>query len=98
MSYESNDVDNLKNVLQDVINLMELVEDMDTKDDKISGFYKKDYVMKKMEQKIGMLFPSYKHEIETIIEATIYLSKLGRTIMVNNEIKKCFKNKSCFSW
>ena len=97
MSYESCDVHNLKNVLQDVINLMELVEDMDTKDDKISGFDKKDYVMKQMERKLGMLFPSYKHEIETIIEATIFFTKMGRTIMVNNTIKKLCK-KTCFSW
>lgn len=97
MSYECDDIHNLKNVLNDVINLMELVEDMDSKDDKIYGCDKKDYVMKNMEKKLGMLFPSYRHEIETIIETTIFFTKLGRTIMVNNTIKKCV-NKNCFSW
>lgn len=97
MSYECDDVHNLKNVLNEVIILMELVEDMDTKDDKISGYDKRDYVMTKMQEKLGMLFPSYRHEIETIIETTIFFTKLGRTIMVNNTIKKCV-NKNCFSW
>ena len=98
MSYESDDIHNLKNVLEDVICLMEFVEDMDTKEDKISGVEKKYYVIKEMKKRLGILFPNYIDEIETILETTIYLSKLGRTIMVNNEIKKCFKNKSCFTW
>ena len=83
---------NLKNVLEMTITLMELAENMQ----EIEGKQRKEYVMHKMKENLGMLYDSYEHEINTIIEAVIFMTKLGRVIMVNDQnIRKscvgCFK-------
>ncbi len=83
---------NLKNVLESTINLMEIAENFQ----EVEGKERKDYVLHKMKKKLGMLYPSYEHEINTIIESVIFMTKLGRVIMINDQnIKKscngCFK-------
>ena len=83
---------NLKNVLEMTINLMEIAENFQ----EVEGLVRKDYVNHKMKQKLGMLYPSYEHEINTIIESVVFMTKLGRVIMINDQnIKKscsgCFK-------
>ena len=52
--------------------------------------------MLKMKEKLGMLLQSYYFEIETIIETTIFLSRLGRKIHINDISKNC--NTSCFKF
>ncbi len=83
---------NLKNVLEMTINLMEIAENMQ----EVEGKQRKEYVFYKMKKHLGMLFDSYEHEINTIIESVIFMTKLGRVIMINDQnIKKscngCFK-------
>jgi len=72
---------NLKNVLDMTINLMEIAENFQ----EVEGNERKDYVIHKMKQKLGMLYPSYEHEIDTIIESVIFITKLGRVIMINDQ-------------
>ena len=86
------DTINLKNILETTISLMELAENFQ----EVEGKERKDYVIHKMKRKLGDLYPSYEHEIDTIIEAVIFITKLGRVIMLNHQnIKKscgsCFK-------
>ena len=88
----SDDRFNLKNVLEMTINLMEIAEDMQ----EVEGEQRKEYVIYKMKKKLGMLYDSYSHEIDTIIESVIFMTKLGRVILINDQnIKKacsgCFK-------
>ena len=88
----SDDRFNLKNVLESTINFMEIAENMQ----EVEGKERKDYVLHKMKKKLGMLYDSYEHEINTIIESVIFITKLGRVIMINDQnIKKscngCFK-------
>ncbi len=78
---------NLKNVLESVIFFMEIAEEME--EGKLSGQEKKEYVMNRMKQKLGELFPSYETEINTILESVIFLSKIGRKIKVNEISKNC---------
>ena len=83
---------NLKNVLEMTINLMEIAENFQ----EVEGKERKDYVIHKMKEKLGMLYRSYEHEIDTIIESVIFMTKLGRVIMINDQnIRKacsgCFK-------
>jgi hypothetical protein len=83
---------NLKNVLEMTINLMEIAENFQ----EVEGKERKDYVIHKMKQKLGMLYASYEHEIDTIIESVIFMTRLGRVILINDQnIKKacsgCFK-------
>jgi hypothetical protein len=83
---------NLQNILESTINLMEIAENMQ----EIEGEQRKEYVLFKMKKKLGKLYDSYKHEIDTIIESVIFMTKLGRVILINgNNIKKscnsCFK-------
>ena len=85
---------NLKNVLESVVCFMEIAEEME--EGKLSGDQKKEYVMFKMKDKLGMLLPSYEYEIQTIIETTIFLSRLGRKIHINDISKNC--NTSCFKF
>lgn len=75
---------NLSNVLDSVITLMEIAEEMY----EIDGKQRKDYVHFKMEKKLGMLYNSYKYEIETIIESVIYITNYSREIMINENKKK----------
>jgi hypothetical protein len=72
---------NLKNVLEMTINLMEIAENFQ----EVEGSERKDYVIHKMKTKLGMLYPSYEHEIDTIIESVIFMTKLGRVIMLNHQ-------------
>ena len=88
----SDDRFNLKNVLESTINFMEIAENMQ----EVEGKERKDYDLHKMKKKLGMLYDSYEHEINTIIESVIFMTKLGRVIMINDQnIKKscngCFK-------
>ena len=85
---------NLKNVLESVICFMEIAEELE--EGKLSGKEKKEYVMLKMKDNLGMLLPSYEYEIETIIETTIFLSRLGRKIHINDISKHC--NTGCFKF
>ena len=86
---------NLKNVLEMTITLMEIAEDMQ----EVDGKQRKEYVLFKMKQKLGMLYDSYEHEINTIIEAVIFMTKLGRVIMINDQnIKKSCIGSSCFKF
>ena len=83
---------NLKNVLEMTINFMEIAENMQ----EVEGEQRKEYVIYKMKKKLGMLYDSYSHEINTIIESVIFMTKLGRVILINDQnIKKacsgCFK-------
>jgi hypothetical protein len=62
----------------------------------VDGKQRKEYVLFKMKKNLGMLYPSYEHEINTIIESVIFMTKLGRVIMINDmNIRKsctgCFK-------
>jgi hypothetical protein len=84
---------NLKNVLETTINLMEIAENFQ----EVEGSERKDYVIHKMKEKLGMLYPSYEHEIDTIIESVIFMTKLGRVIMINdmNIRKSC---SGCFNF
>jgi len=84
---------NLKNVLESVILFMEIAEEMENGE--LNGDQKKEYVMFKMKEKLGILLPSYEYEIETIIESVIFLSKIGRKINVNNISKNC---ANCFNF
>ena len=88
------DVMNLRNVLESVVCFMEIAEEME--EGKLSGEEKREYVMMKMKDKLGMLLPSYEYEIQTIIETTIFLSRLGRKIHINDISKNC--NTSCFKF
>jgi len=88
----SDDRFNLKNVLEMTINFMEIAENMQ----EVEGEQRKEYVIYKMKKKLGMLYDSYSHEINTIIESVIFMTKLGRVILINDQnIKKacsgCFK-------
>ena len=86
---------NLKNVLEMVINLMEIAEEMQ----EIDGKQRKEYVIFKMKKNLGMLYDSYEHEINTIIESVIFMTKLGRIIMINDmNIKKSCIGSSCFKF
>jgi len=86
---------NLKNVLQSTINLMEIAEDME----EVDGKQRKEYVIFKMKKKLGMLYDSYEHEINTIIESVIFITKLGRVIMINDQnIRKSCIGSSCFKF
>jgi len=86
---------NLTNVLESTINLMEIAEDMQ----EVEGKERKEYVLYKMKNKLGMLYDSYKHEINTIIESVIFMTKLGRVIMINDmNIKKSCVGSSCFKF
>ena len=83
---------NLTNVLEMTIDLMEIAEEME----EVDGEQRKDYVLYKMKEKLGSLYDSYLHEINTIIESVIFITKLGRVIMINDQnIRKscsgCFK-------
>ena len=83
---------NLRNVLESTINLMEIAEEMQ----EVDGKKRKEYVLFKMKKKLGKLYDSYELEIDTIIESIIFMTKLGRVIMINDQnIKKacsgCFK-------
>ena len=85
---------NLQNVLQSVILFMEIAEEIE--EGKLTGAEKYEYVINLMKNKLGELYDSYKHEIDTVIESVIFMTKLGRVIMINgNNIKKscnsCFK-------
>jgi len=84
---------NLRNILESVLHLMEIAEEME--EGKLTGKQKKEYVMYKMKGKLGILLPSYKYEIETIMETTIFLSKIGRKININNISKNC---AGCFNF
>lgn len=76
---------NLKNVLESVVNLMEIAENFQ----EVEGSERKDYVIHKMKENLGSLYPSYEHEIDTIIESVIFMTKLNRVIMLNHQnIKK----------
>lgn len=88
------DVVNLRNVLESVVCFMEIAEEME--EGKLSGESKKEYVMFKMKEQLGMLLSSYEYEIQTIIETTIFLSRLGRKIHINDISKNC--NTSCFKF
>jgi hypothetical protein len=92
MSYECRDVYNLKNVLESVINFMEIAEEME--EGKLSGQEKKEYVMTRIKNKLGELSQNYQYEIETIIETTIFLSRLGK-IRINEISKNCTR---CFKF
>ncbi len=86
---------NLKNVLESTINLMEIAEDME----EVDGSQRKEYVIHKMKKKLGMLYDSYKNEIDTIIESVIFITKLGRVIMINDQnIRKSCIGSSCFKF
>ena len=86
---------NLKNVLELVVNLMEIAEDME----EVEGSQRKEYVLFKMKKNLGMLYDSYEHEIDTIIESVIFMTKLGRVIMINDmNIKKSCVGSSCFKF
>ena len=83
---------NLTNVLEMTINLMEIAEEME----EVDGEQRKDYVLYKMKEKLGSLYDSYSHEINTIIESVIFITKLGRIVLINDQnIRKscsgCFK-------
>ena len=83
---------NLRNVLEKTIRWMEVVEDSDKK-----GEFKRDFVIRRMKQELGDLFPSYEHEIDTIMESVIFMTKLGRVILINNQnIKKACAG--CFNF
>jgi hypothetical protein len=84
---------NLKNVLELTINFMEIAENFQ----EVEGKERKDYVIHKMKNKLGALYPSYEHEIDTIIESVIFMTKLGRVIMINdmNIRKSC---TGCFNF
>ena len=89
----SDDRFNLKNVLEMTINLMEIAEEME----EVDGEQRKEYVIYKMKEKLGMLYDSYSHEINTIIESVIFMTKLGRVIMINDQnIKKSCNG--CFNF
>jgi hypothetical protein len=84
---------NLKNVLEMTINLMEIAENFQ----EVEGKERKDYVIHKMKNKLGALYPSYEHEIDTIIESVIFMTRLGRIIMINDQnIKKACSG--CFNF
>ncbi len=86
---------NLTNVLESTINLMEIAENMQ----EVEGKQRKEYVLLKMKNKLGQLYDSYKHEINTIIESVIFMTKLGRVIMINDQnIKKSCIGSSCFKF
>jgi len=86
---------NLKNVLEMTITLMEIAEDMQ----EVDGKQRKEYVIFKMKKNLGMLYDSYEHEIDTIIESVIFMTKLGRIIMINDQnIKKACIGSSCFKF
>jgi len=88
---------NLRNILESVLCFMEVAEELNL--GRLSGEEKKEYVLRKMSEKsekLGMLFNSYKFEIETILETTIFLSRLGRKIHINDISKNC--NLSCFKF
>ena len=86
---------NLDNVLRMTINLMEIAEHME----EVEGSQRKDYVLYKMEKNLGMLYDSYKHEINTIIESVIFMTKLGRVILINDQnIRKNCVSSSCFKF
>ena len=72
---------NLKNVLEMTINLMEIAENFQ----EVEGSERKDYVIHKMKNKLGALYSSYEHEIDTIIESVIFMTRLGRVIMINDQ-------------
>ena len=84
---------NLTNVLESTINLMEIAEHFQ----EVEGKERKDYVIHKMKIKLGKLYDSYSHEIDTIIESVIFMTKLGRVIMINDQnIKKSCNG--CFNF
>ncbi len=84
---------NLKNVLEATINLMEIAENMQ----EVEGKQRKEYVLFKMKKNLGMLYDSYEYEINTIIESVIFMTKLGRVIMINDQnIKKSCNG--CFNF
>ncbi len=86
---------NLKNVLEMTINFMEIAENMQ----EIEGKQRKKYVLYKMKKHLGMLFDSYKYEINTIIESVIFMTKLGRIILINDQnITKSCVGSSCFKF
>jgi len=82
---------NLRNILESVLCFMEVAEELNL--GRLSGEEKKEYVLRKMSEK---LFNSYKFEIETILETTIFLSRFGRKIHINDISKNC--NLSCFKF
>ena len=84
---------NLKNILESVLHIMEIAEKVN--EGKLTGEQKKEYVMNQIKEQIGELTQSYYFEIETIIETTIFLSKIGRKINVNNISKNC---SGCFNF
>lgn len=89
------DTINLRNILENVICFMEVAEELN--EGRLSGKEKKEYVLRKMVGKLDMLlYNSYKFEIETILETTIFLSRLGRKIHINDISKHC--NMSCFKF
>ena len=85
---------NLKNILENVVCFMEVAEELN--EGRLSGEEKKEYVLRKTSETLGMLYNSYKFEIETILETTIFLSRLGRKIHINDISKNC--NPSCFKF
>ena len=86
---------NLTNVLESTINLMEIAEHFQ----EVEGEQRKEYVIYKMKKKLGKLYDSYSHEIDTIIESVIFMTKLGRIIMINDmNIKKSCVGSSCFKF
>jgi len=86
---------NLKNVLEMSINFMEIAENMQ----EVEGNQRKEYVLYKMKKHLGMLYDSYENEIETIIESVIFITKLGRVIMINQcDITKNCIGSSCFKF
>jgi len=86
---------NLKNVLEMTINLMEIAENMQ----EVEGKQRKEYVLYKMKKNLGMLYDSYEHEINTIIESVIFMTKLGRVILINDQnIRKSCVSSSCFKF
>ena len=86
---------NLKNVLEMTIDLMEIAEEMQ----EIDGEQRKEYVIYKMKKKLGELYNSYDHEINTIIESVIFMTKLGRIVLINDQnIRKVCCGSSCFKF
>ena len=86
---------NLKNVLEMTVNLMEIAEEMQ----EIDGEQRKEYVIYKMKKKLGELYNSYDHEINTIIESVIFMTKLGRIVLINDQnIRKVCCGSSCFKF
>jgi len=84
---------NMRQILETTINLMEEAEDADF--GKLSGAMKHHFVIRRLQEELGSLFDSYEEEINTTMEAVIFISKLGRILHVNEIVKKNFK---CFSF